>query len=130
MADKDISVRKENVPTSREEMRAAESYIRPAVDIFETDENLTLVADMPGVEKEHLSIDLDKGILTLKGTVKQAEKGDALSREFSLANYYRQFQLPNVLDTEKTSADLKNGVLTLTISKSENAKPRRIEIRH
>lgn len=130
MAEKDISVRKENVPTGREEMRAAESYIRPAVDIFETDENLTLVADMPGVEKEHLDIDLDKGILTLRGTVKQAGRGDALFREFSLASYYRQFQLPNMVDTEKTSAEFKNGVLTLTMSKSETAKPRRIEIRH
>ncbi len=130
MAERDISVRKETTPAGREEMRAAESFLRPAVDIFETEENLTLVADMPGVDKEHLEINLERGLLTLKGSVERTGRGEGLFREFSLASYYRQFQLPDVVDTEKTSAEFKNGVLTLTMPKSAAAKPRRIEIRH
>lgn len=130
MADKkDITVRKEIAPAGREEMRAPESYIRPAVDIFETEENLTLVADLPGVDKEHLDVHLERGLLTLKGTVKMSGKGESVFREFSLANYYRQFMLPSEIDAGKISAEFKNGVLTLTMPKAEAAKPRRIEIR-
>lgn len=130
MAERDISVRRETAPAGREEMRAAESYIRPTVDIFETDENITLVADMPGVEKEHLNVNLERGILTVQGTVKPVDRGERLFREFSLASYYRQFQLPDVVDSGKTTAEFKDGVLTLTMPKSEAAKPKRIEIRH
>jgi HSP20 family molecular chaperone IbpA len=129
MAERDISIRKETAPAGREEMRAAENYLRPTVDIFETEENITLVADMPGVEKEDLDINLERGILTVQGIVIPVDRGKKLFREFSLAGYYRQFQLPDVVDSEKTSAEFKNGVLTLTMPKSEAAKPRRIEIR-
>jgi HSP20 family molecular chaperone IbpA len=68
--------------------------------------------------------------LTIKGEIKLASRGQLLFHEFSADNYYRQFQLPRHLDTEKASAKLNNGVLTLTIPKYEAAKPRRIEIRH
>jgi HSP20 family protein len=126
---KNITVRKETAPAEREEMRAPESFIRPAVDIFETEENLTLVADLPGVEKDQLDINLERGLLTLKGTVKRTGKGKSVFREFSLADYYRQFRLPDEIDAGKISAEFKNGVLTLTLPKPEAAKPRRIEIR-
>jgi HSP20 family molecular chaperone IbpA len=130
MAEKNITAHKGTAPSGREEMPAPENYLRPAVDIFETEENLTLAADLPGVKKEHLDISLEKGILTIKGTIEPTSRGQALFREFCLANFYRQFQLPNGIDTEKTAAKFEKGVLTLTIPKSAAAKPKRIEIRH
>lgn len=130
MAEQEIAKRQDTRPTVREEMRSQTRYITPAVDIFETDENLVLIADMPGVEDSGLDIQLEKGILTLQGDIKLERKGQLLFHEFSSDNYYRQFKLPEHLDTEKASAKLTNGVLTLTIPKFEAAKPRRIEIRH
>lgn len=112
-------------------MRAQHNYIRPAVDIFESEQNLILVADMPGVDKERLDVNFERGILTLKGEINASGRGEPLYREFSLgSSYYRQFELSDDFDTEKTSAEFKNGVLTLTLAKSETAKPKRIEIRH
>lgn len=130
MAEREITVRGETRPAGREEVRAPENYIRPAVDIFETEENLTLVADMPGVNKERLDVNMERGVLTIKGRIAAEPRGEPLFREFSLADYYRQFELPNEIDSEKTEAEFKNGVLTLTMPKSEAARPKRIEIRH
>lgn len=114
----------------REETRSAMQTLVPAVDIYETDENLTLIADLPGVNREDLNLSLDQGVLTIKGEVRQEAKGHLLLREFSSANYYRQFKLSDRIATEKTTAELNSGVLKLIIPKSEAAKPRKIEIRH
>ena len=129
MAEKGM-VTREDTTLAREGVRAPDTYVRPAVDIYETEDHLTLVADLPGVAKEDLDINLERGILTIKGSVKGGAPGKAVFREFALGNYFRQFQLPDEIDTEKTSAELKKGVLTLTMPKSAAAKPRRIEIRH
>lgn len=129
MANGNIPVnRGEGAMTGREETRNMENYIRPAVDIFETEEGLTLMADLPGVAKEGLDVGIEKGILTIKGSVSGETTGNTLYREFALANFYRQFQLPDEIDPEKTRAELKNGVLVLALPKAEAAKPRRIEI--
>ncbi|WP_291317472.1 Hsp20/alpha crystallin family protein [Desulfuromonas sp.] len=103
-------------------------FTRPAVDIFETNEGLTMKADLPGVNKEDLTIDIDRDLLTLKAETKPQPKGEAIRKEFELRGYFRQFQLPDEIDAGKVSADLKNGVLTLDLPKAEAAKPRRIEI--
>lgn len=127
---------KNNIPITREgsDLQGREAtrntarFLRPAVDICETEEGLTLVADIPGVKKEGLSVDVDQGILTISGRSEEGLQGNAIFREFELAGYYRQFQLPTEIDTEKIAAELKNGVLTLRLPKAEAAKPRRIEI--
>ncbi|BCA80751.1 Hsp20/alpha crystallin family protein [Desulfuromonas sp. AOP6] len=118
---------KENKTLTREQTRSARNYVAPAVDIMETDEGLTLLADMPGVSKENLHIGIEKGVLTIEGEVPSAQ-GEELYREFSLAAYYRQFQLPDEIDPDKARAEVKDGVLKLHLPKAEAAKPRRIEI--
>uniref|UniRef100_UPI00272E7500 Hsp20/alpha crystallin family protein n=1 Tax=Geoalkalibacter sp. TaxID=3041440 RepID=UPI00272E7500 len=105
MADKGM-VTRQDTSLSREGVRAPDTYARPAVDIYETEENLTLVADLPGVAKEDLDINLERGILTIRGSVKGGAPGKALFREFCLGEYFRQFQLPDEIDPEKTSAEL------------------------
>ncbi len=117
-----------NKPVQSEETRAREGYIRPAVDIFETDHGLTLLADLPGVDKAGLSINIDKGVLTLSGKPEASPRTENQLREFALAQYYRQFQLPEQIDVERVSAQMNDGVLTLQLPKAEAAKPRRIEI--
>ncbi len=129
MANSNIPVsRHEGTLVGREETRTPESFVRPAVDIFETEAGLTLLADLPGVTREGLEINIDKGILAIKGNIDLGAAGNELYREFALANYYRQFQLPDEIDSEKARAELKDGVLKLELPKAEAAKPRRIEI--
>ena len=130
MAQQEMEKRQETSPVSREETRATERVMVPAVDIFESEEQLTLVADMPGVDKKGLDINLEKGVLTINGNIELEVRGKPLLREFSTANYYRQFKLSEHIDAAKSTADLKDGVLTLSIPKAESAKPKRIEIRH
>ena len=113
-------------PAIREESR----FLTPAVDIFETEQGLCLIADMPGVEKDGISIRVDNGILTLEGRPAGSEEmGHALLEEFQLMPYYRQFQLGEAFNTEKISAKLTHGVLTICLPKPEKAQPRQIEVK-
>lgn len=121
MANKDMTIKNDDI-------RIPERAIRPAVDIYETEEGLNLLADLPGVDKDGLSIDLDQGVLTLRGDVEDTGRGKSLHQEFVLGSYYRRFTLPRELDFDKVSAELKDGVLRLSMPKSEAAKPRKIDI--
>lgn len=116
-----------NVQT-REETRSNDKYIRPAVNIIETEEGLTLTADIPGATKENLDINVEKGILTISAPITHKQQGQPAYREFELANYYRQFSIPESLDHEKAKADYANGILTLRVPKAEAAKPKRISV--
>jgi HSP20 family protein len=104
-------------------------YIAPPVDIFETEESLTVVADLPGVDKNSVDIRVEDNVLTIKGRAEYQPQGTALREEFSIKGYYRQFQLSDGVDQEKISAESKNGVLTITIPKSEKLKPRQIPVK-
>ena len=119
----------ERNPTSREEMRSSEKYLRPAVTIVETDEGLTLTAEIPGASKESLDVNVEKGILTISAPVSRSMPGRTDYAEFELAPYYRQFSIPESFDHEKSKAELTNGILTLRVPKAEVAKPRRIEVK-
>jgi len=113
---------------AREETRSNEKYIRPAVNIIETEDGLVLTADIPGATKETLDVNVEKGILTISAPAKHSLTGVSAYREFELANYYRQFAIPESLDHEKAKAEYANGILTLRVPKAEIAKPKRVEI--
>ncbi len=103
----------------------------PAVDIFETDKEITLLADMPGVKAGDLDIDLDKNVLTLDGAVKAPEGADEVDvlREYRTGRYYRQFTLSQLIDQGKIGAELKDGVLRLRLPKVEAATPRKVPVK-
>ena len=103
----------------------------PAVDIFETESELVLKADVPDVDAKNVSIQIENGTLTLKGERKfeQEKNGKGFHRiERSYGAFVRAFSLPETVDAEKVKADYKNGVLTVTIAKKEVAKPRTINV--
>lgn len=127
MNEKEMTVR--NDENAVKESTRDQHYINPAVDIFETEDGLTLVADMPGVEKDKLEIDVDQGILSITAATGNGMKGDAIYREFRPSGYHRQFRLLEDFDAEKASAEVKNGVLTLRLPKSEAAKPKKITVK-
>ncbi len=129
MAANSLTERKEERNMqAREETRSNETYIRPAVNIIETEEGLVLTADIPGASKEALDINVEKGILTISAPAQQSLPGTSAYREFELANYYRQFTIPESLDHEKATAELVNGILNLRVPKAEAAKPKRISV--
>ena len=115
--------------STREETRSREKYIKPAVNIVETEEGLVLTADVPGASRDTLDINVEKGILTINAPVSWKALGNVGYSEFELAAYYRQFSIPEILDHGKATADLSNGVLILRVPKAEAAKPRKIEIK-
>lgn len=102
----------------------------PDVDIFETDQILTLLADMPGVTPESLTIDLRDDILTISGEAARVtgSSESPLLVEYNTGTYYRQFSLSEIINQGKIDAQLKDGVLTLTLPKVEKATPRRITV--
>ncbi len=103
----------------------------PAVDIFETHKEITLLADMPGVKAEGLNIDLRDNTLTLDGEVQPPEGPDEADvlREYRTGKYYRQFTLSQLIDQGKIGAELKDGVLRLRLPKVEAATPRKIAVK-
>ncbi|MGB4599033.1 MAG: Hsp20/alpha crystallin family protein [Trichlorobacter sp.] len=113
---------------AREETRSNENYIRPAVNIIETEEGLVLTADIPGASKDALDVNVEKGILTISAPAQHTTPGTPVYREFELASYYRQFAIPESLDHEKAHAEYVNGILTLRVPKAEAAKPKRIAV--
>ena len=110
--------------TTRENTR----YFAPPVDIYEEKDKLVVIADVPGADKDSVNVDVEKGVLTLQAVSKVNGFDDPVYSEYEMMNYYRQFELSEEVDVEKISAELKNGVLSLTLPKVEKAKPRQIEI--
>ena len=102
----------------------------PPVDVFEDAAGITLTADMPGVPKDRLTLQVEADTLTIEGEIAlEAPEGlDATHVEVSLPRYRRVFTLSKELDTQKVAAEFNQGVLKLRIPKAEHAQPRRIEI--
>ena len=102
----------------------------PVVDIFETERDIVMLADMPGVKSDNLDIDLRENTLTLMGDIAPFEgpNEEDLMIEYDVGKYFRKFTLSDVIDQTKIDAKLKDGVLTLVLPKAEKAKPRKIAI--
>lgn len=103
----------------------------PPVDIFESDQVITVLADMPGVEPANLTIDLRENVLTLVGRVQQPEnsKESVVLREHAPGTFLRQFTLSEAIDQSRIDARLADGVLRLELPKIEKAKPRQIAVK-
>ena len=127
---KELKVKeKQEVASPGEQTRPGVVYT-PDVDIFESDNGITLLADMPGVTTENLSIDLRDDVLTLTGeTGLNGESSEVpLVIEYGVGKFYRQFTLSEVVDQARIMAELKDGVLRLTLPKVEKAAPRKITV--
>jgi len=118
-----------NITRSVESSRN-EPALMPPVDVVEDSAGITLYADIPGVPKDKLNLNVESDVLTIEGEIALAtpEGLDATYAEVDRARYRRVFTLSKELDPSKVSAELANGVLKLRIPKAEHAKPRRIEI--
>ncbi len=113
----------------REPTRSGQNFASPAVDIFEDERGLVVVADLPGVDSDGADIRVDNGVLTIQARAQHIVRSRAVHREYELTGFHRQFQLPEEIDTARIGAELKNGVLTVTLPRMERAEPRRIQVR-
>ena len=121
---------KQEVSTAAEQTRAGLAFV-PVVDIFETPEGLTLLADLPGVKPGDLEIDLRENVLSLASpvTTPEQEGEQDVVREFRFGTFVRQFTLSDVIDQTRIEATLVDGVLRLELPRVEKAKPRQINVK-
>ena len=125
----------ERAPTSSEKGqtnrgRYSDSALMPPVDVIEDASGITLYADLPGVSRDKLSLQVETGTLTIDAEIdlNLPEGLQSSHTEVGLGRFHRTFTLSSELDTEKVTAELADGVLRLRIPKAEHAKPRRIEV--
>jgi HSP20 family protein len=127
----DLSVQQKKELAPKEEKTVPARYYVPNTDIYETDETLTLVMEVPGVEKKDVTVQLENDVLRVEGRIDFSKyKGlEPVYAEYNIGHYARAFTLSDKIDQDGISADLADGVLTLTLKKAKAALPRRIEIR-
>ena len=126
----ELAVRDKKELVSKEEKTAPGRYYVPYADIYETDEALSVVMEMPGVEKKDLNVALENDVLRVDGRIdfSKYEGMEPVYTEYNVGHYMRSFTLSSKIDKERISAQLDDGVLTLKLPKSEKAQPRRISI--
>jgi HSP20 family protein len=101
----------------------------PRVDIFETDRELTLLADLPGVRPEDVDLHYEQGELMLCGTVRPRNGGRFLAQEYETGDFFRTFTIHESIDAGRIEAECKNGVLRVHLPKVEAVRPRQIQVK-
>jgi HSP20 family molecular chaperone IbpA len=126
----ELAVRDKKEMVTKEEKTAPGRHFVPYGDIFETDEALTVVLEMPGVEKQAVNIALENDVLRVDGQIdfSKYEGMEPVYTEYNVGHYARSFTLSNKIDQERISAQLDDGVLVLTLPKAKQLQPRRISI--
>ena len=131
MATKEMTVKEKKAleEGAKESIRPGRVFV-PAVDILENEEEIIILADMPGVTSKSVDIDLRESVLTIEGRISpvEGEKEVTVYREFDWGDYLRQFTLSDAIDQEKITAKMDLGVLRLTLPKAEKRKPQKIQV--
>ena len=127
---KEMAVREKKELVAKEEKTVPGRYFVPYADICETEEALTVVLEMPGVEKKDLDVNVEKDVLRVDGRIDFSKYKDMepVYAEYNVGHYARSFALGSAIDQEKIGANLEDGVLTLTLQKAKHAQPRKIAI--
>lgn len=129
-ADQELQVQNKRQVESKEESTMPARLFLPQTDIFETSEALTLVLEMPGVDKGSVEVKVENDVLNIEGRV-DFSKYDGLQplyAEYNVGHYARSFRLSSKIEQEGISAELRDGVMTLVLPKAEKAKARKIQV--
>jgi HSP20 family molecular chaperone IbpA len=130
MSPQELQVQqKREVEKQRESTVPARTFM-PTTDIYETESALTVVLEMPGVDKGNVDISVEAGVLTIEGRLDFSKYQDMqpIYTEYNIGHYRRSFSLSSKIDQNKIGAEMADGVLTITLAKAEEAKPRRISV--
>ena len=125
-----VTLEKQTHENGAESSKSKRTY-RPSVDIVERGEELLIYADLPGVPADQLDIRFEDGVLTIHARVpgRQDESTGYLLQEYGAGDFYRTFQVSEIVDPTRISAELTGGVLTLHLPKVEAVKPRKIDVK-
>jgi HSP20 family protein len=130
MANITTTPTKDRTEAARPEATRGGVYFTPRVDIVESDAELTLYAEVPGVTPEDVDLRYEKGELLLHGRVKpRQDQRSMLLQEYEEGDFYRAFTIHESIDSGRISAECKNGVLTVHLPKTEAVRPRQISVR-
>jgi HSP20 family protein len=130
VTSQELALRDKQELVSKEEKTVPGRFYVPITDIYETDQALTLVMEMPGVEKNDVNIALENGVLRVEGRIdfSKYEGMEPVYSEYNVGHYSRSFTLSGKIAQDQIAAQLEDGVLTLTLPKVKEAQPRRIAI--
>jgi len=130
MSEQELKVHHKQEVDHKGEATKPGKYFIPAVDIYETEQEVTVIAEMPGVVAGGIDVTLEDDVLTIKGRKETEEHPNAriLLQEYEPGSYQRRFTVAETIDQEKISASLNNGLLKVVLPKTEPAKPRKIEV--
>jgi HSP20 family protein len=125
-----LEVQEKKELVSKDEKTVPTRYYVPTTDIFETDDALTVVMELPGVEKQAIDVNVENDVLRIDARIDftKYEGLEPLYTEYNIGHFARSFTLSNKIDQQQISAQLDDGVLTLTLKKAKEAQPRRIAI--
>jgi HSP20 family protein len=130
MSPQELQVQKKRELEGKEESTIPARTFVPTADIYEDRDSLKVILEMPGVEKSNVEVKVEEGVLFVEGRLDLAKyRGlQPVYTEYNIGNYSRSFRLSNAIDQNKIDAELKDGVLSLTLAKAEKAKPRTIQV--
>jgi HSP20 family protein len=130
MSPQELQVKKKRELEGKEESTIPARTFVPTADIYEDRDSLKVILEMPGVDKGHIDVRVEEGVLFVEGRLDLTKyRGlQPLYTEYNIGNYARSFRLSNTIDQDKIGAELKDGVLSLTLPKAEKAKPRTIQV--
>jgi HSP20 family molecular chaperone IbpA len=130
MSPQELQVQEKREIEKKQESTVPARLFMPTADIFEAEQALTVVLEMPGVDKSNVDISVEAGVLTIDGRLdfSKYEGMQPVYTEYNIGHYRRSFSLSNKIDQSKIGAEMTDGVLTITLPKAEEAKPRRISI--
>jgi HSP20 family protein len=130
MSAQELQVQEKREVQKKEDATAPARFFSPHADIFETEPALTLVLEMPGVDKKNVHVSVEDGVLNVEGRIdfSKYEGMQPVYTEYNIGHYRRSFSLSNKINQNKISAEMRDGVLTLVLAKADEAKPRKISI--
>jgi HSP20 family molecular chaperone IbpA len=130
MSPQELQVQQKRELEKQQESTVPARTFVPNTDIFETEQSLSLIVEMPGVDKNKVDVSVEDGVLTIQGQLdfSKYEGMQPVYTEYNIGHYRRSFSLSNKIDQGRISAEIKDGVLSLELPKAEEAKPRRIAV--
>jgi HSP20 family protein len=132
MVSQELQVQKKRELENKEEATIPARVFVPAADIYEAENDLTIILEMPGVEKKNVDINVEDGVLSVEGRIDLTKYQGLrpLYTEYNIGHYSRSFRLSSSkIDQNKIAAEMKDGVLSLKLPKVEEAKPRTIQVK-
>ena len=129
-SQQELQVQQKREVEKKQESTIPSRAFLPITDIFESDRALTVILEMPGVDKENVDVSVENDILTIEGRIDYSkyEGLQPVYTEYNIGHYVRTFQISSKIEQGEISAELKDGVMTLVLPKAEKAKPRKIKV--